>query len=400
MHKLVLSVGVCGTVMVLAGCSTTKNSKGDTAGSGNKGDIVIGFAAAETGGFAGFDGALINGAKVAVNDINAKGGVLGRKLRIIVADSQSKIDGSAPAAQSLLAKGVAFMGATSDYDFGGPAMRAANSAGVVGMVMAGDTRLGYHGTGPLVFNPYHGSAAEGVVMAQFAYSKGWKRPYVLTDTINSYPKTVTDAFVTKWKSLAGQNVVGRDLFLNSDTSVRTQVDAMKAANPDVLLVASFPPGGTAAIRQIRAAGIAAPILGDIAFDGTAWISAVPNLSDVYVPEFVVAGSGDAKTDKFLADYKKLAGADSIAPTYSAIGYSEVQIMAEGVRVAKTTKGKDVAAAISKIKGLETMIGPVDYTWRAQCNVPASIPYSILQVQKGKETVLTKLKAEGIPPFKC
>lgn len=394
----VLVVGLV-AALSLVGCSRTASPSGDQSAA-EKGDILIGFAIAETGGFAGFDGALVNGARVAVNDINAKGGVLGRKLKIITADAQSKIDGAAPAAQTLIAKGAKFMGSTSDYDFGGPALRAADASGLVGIGFAGDTRLGYHGIGPKVFNIYAGSAAEGVVMAQFAQAKGLKRPYILTDTINSYPKTVSDAFATRWKGLTGTDVVGKDLFLNSDTSVRGQIDKIKAANADSVLVASFPPGGAAAIKQIRAAGVNVPILGDIAFDGDAWIGAVPGLSDVYIPELAFPGSGEARQKSFFDAYEKLAGEKSIAPSYSALGYAEIEVLARGVQDAKTTDGAKVAEAIAKINDLQSMIGPIDYTWRSQCNVPASIPWQVLQVQGGKLTFLEKMKAENIPEFKC
>jgi len=380
--------------------SQPASSPASSSASGNTSDILIGYAIAETGGFAGFDGAVVNGAKIAVADINAKGGVLGRQLKIVTADAQSKIDGSAPAAQTLISQGVLFMSATADYDFGGPALRAANEAGLVGIGMAGDTRLGFHGIGPLVFNIYPGSAAEGVVMAQFAQSKGLKRPYLLTDTINSYPKTVADAFEARWKGLTGGDVAGKDLFLNSDTSIRTQIDKIKATDADSILLASFPPGGTAAIRQIRAAGLNMPILGDIAFDGDSWVGAVPGLSDVYVPQLAFPGNQDARSQAFFRAYETTTGAKSIAPSYSAIGYSQIEILARGMQDANSTDGAKVAAAISKVRDLQTLIGPIDYTWRADCNVPASLPWQILQVQKGQLSFLKKMKAEGIPEFKC
>lgn len=372
---------------------------GSAAATGS-GDIVIGYAIAETGGFAGFDAAVVNGAKVAVDDINAAGGVLGRQLKIITADAQSKIDGSAPAAQSLIDQGAQFMGATADYDFGGPALRTANDAGLVGIGFAGDTRLGYHGIGPLAFNSYPGSASEGVVMAQLANSKGLKKPYLLVDTINSYPEAVADAFEARWKDLTGTDVAGKDLFLNSDTSIRTQIDKIKASGADGILVASFPPGGAAAIRQIRSAGLDVPIFGDIGFDGDAWIGSVPGLSDVYVPVLAFPGNEDPTSKAFFAAYEKLAGAPSIAPSYSAQGYAQIQILAEGIKKAGTTDGAAVAGAIAGIDNLTTMVGPIDYTWRAECNVPASLPWQILQVDNGSLGLVQTMKAENVPDIKC
>lgn len=408
-HRMVIVAAGLAALVGLTGCGASNQSGGSTSaaapasgtgGAAGSGDIVIGYAIAETGGFAGFDAAVVNGAKVAADDINAAGGVLGRKLKIVTADAQSKIDGSAPAAQSLIDQGAQFMGATADYDFGGPALRTANDAGLVGIGFAGDTRLGYHGVGPLVFNSYPGSASEGVVMAQFAHSKGLTKPYLLVDTVNSYPEAVADAFEASWKDLTGGEVAGKDLFLNSDTSIRTQIDKIKASGADSILVASFPPGGAAAIRQIRSAGLEVPILGDIGFDGDAWISSVPGLSNVFVPVLAFPGSDDATSKAFFAAYEKLAGAPSIAPSYSAQGYAQIQILAEGIKKAGTTDGAAVASAIAGISDLNTMVGPIDYTWRSECNVPASLPWQILQVDNGSLGFVQTMKAENVPAIKC
>src|SRR4029453_8242581 len=182
-------------------------------------------------------------------------------------------------------------------------------------------------------------------MADFAYEKGWRKPYTLTDTINSYPGTVSKYFALRWKELTGDDVAGKDLFLNSDASIATQISRIRQANPDVILVASFPPGGASAIKQIRAAGINTPIVGDEAFDGSYWISGIPNLSNVYNPKLASPDGNDpsAARNKFFRDYKKFTGKASILASYPAMGYAQVQIIAKGITAAKTTDAKKVRA---------------------------------------------------------
>ena len=230
--------------------AATAAPNGKTAGK----PIIVGYAIAKTGGFSTYDLELQTGGKMAAAAINAKGGVLGRQIKIIDCDTKSELAQSGPCAQQLISKGAQVIIGTSDYDFGGGANRAAAAKGLLSLGMAGDPRLGYHGVGPTVFNLYQGSNAEGAVTAEFAYNKGWRKPYILTDTINSYPKTVSTNFKARWKELTGNDIAGEDLFLNSDASIATQVSRLRAANPDVILIASFPPGGASAIKQIRAAG--------------------------------------------------------------------------------------------------------------------------------------------------
>ena len=385
------------TLVAVAGCSVTPTAQ---PSSDSSEPIVFGYAIAETGGFAGFDAAVVNGARVAAADINAAGGVLGRQIEIKTVDTKSEIDGAAPAAQQLLDDGADFIGSTADYDFGGPALRTADAAGHVSIAMAGDTRLGYNGVGPLAFNSYSGSPGEGVVMAEFAHDQGYRNTFVLTDTINSYPQSVSDAFTGRWAEYTDTTIAGTDLFNNADTSIRTQIDAIKAAAPDSILVASFPSGGAAAIRQIRAAGIDAPILGDIGFDGSYWIDASEGLSDVFVPVLATPESDSEPILAMLDAYEELTGEASIAPSYTAMGYVQVQVIAAAIEAAGSTDGTAVAAALAALDGFESVIGPIDYAWKSECNVPATLPWTIVQVQDGVQSVVEVRSTEEVVEIEC
>ena len=132
-----------------------------TAGPRAEDPIVIGMAIAKSGVFSTYDLAVQDGAKLAVSEINAKGGVLGRQLKIIDFDTASKLENSGPAAKQLISQGADFIIGTADYDFGGPAAREANNAGIPSFGFAGDTKWGYHGIGSMSFNIFQGAPAEG-----------------------------------------------------------------------------------------------------------------------------------------------------------------------------------------------------------------------------------------------
>ena len=363
--------------------------------------IIVGYAIAKTGGFSTYDLELETGGKIAAAALNAKGGVLGHQIKIIDCDTTSALAQSGPCAQQLIAKGATVIIGTSDYDYGGGADRAASAKGLLALGFAGDPRLGYHGVGPTVFNLYQGSNAEGAVAAEFAYSKGWRKPYILNDTINSYPATVSNSFKARWKQLTGSSVT-EDLFLNSDASITTQISRMRAANPDVILISSFPPGGASAIKQIRAAGINTPIVTDQAFDGISWIAAVPNVSNVFVPNLVSNQGHDpsAAVNAFFAQYKKVAGSAAVLAAYPVMGYSQIQVMAAGMTAAKSTTGTAVAAAIEKLHNFPALIGPTSYDWKKDCNVPADRPFVVSQITNGKETVVKRFLPKVVPPFSC
>jgi branched-chain amino acid transport system substrate-binding protein len=356
---------------------------------------------AKSGVFSTYDLAVEDGAKLAVADINAKGGVLGRQLNIIDFDTASKMQNSGPGAKQLISQGANFIIGTADYDFGGPAAREADSEGIASFGFAGDTKWGYHGIGPLSFNIFQGAPAEGAATAEFAYSKGWRKAYTLTDTINSYPATVTNWFSSRWEELGGK-VVGKDLFLNSDPSIATQINRIKAAKPDVILLSSFPPGGATALKQIRAAGINTPVLGDIGFDGHYWYNTVPGLSNFYLPTLASQFGHDprANINTFFAKLKKATGKTPLLGAYPMAGYSMVQLIAKGATDAKSTDGKSVAAAIEKLKGFPTLFGPTTYSWREDCNVPGPRPIPYTQVQKGVQSYVKTIVPKSVPKFGC
>jgi hypothetical protein len=93
--------------------------------------LVIGVATAQTGFLSAFDAPAVSGALIAVDDINKAGGVLGRQLRVVRADTKSNINLGAQAGLSVLSKGADVMLVTLDFNYGGPAAREAQKAGVV-----------------------------------------------------------------------------------------------------------------------------------------------------------------------------------------------------------------------------------------------------------------------------
>src|SRR4029079_18888727 len=150
--------------------------------------IVIAMPLALTGIISFYDQPNLAGAQIAVGQINKKGGVLGRPFKIISADRKSDLVLIAGVANSLLAKGADLMIPTLDYDFGGPSARAANAKKIPAISVAGDSRFGLQGIGRYLFNQFP-AGSEAAIGATWAWSKGWRHPYVLGDPSISYSKT-------------------------------------------------------------------------------------------------------------------------------------------------------------------------------------------------------------------
>jgi branched-chain amino acid transport system substrate-binding protein len=367
-------VGAIGFAVVALGALALASTSAN--GQANK-ELILGFPIALTGPINFFDGPFLNGAQLAVADINKRGGVLGMKLRIVTSDTKSQIPQGTVAANDVISKGAKFVFPTVDFDYGGAATRVASSKNLISMTQVGDPRYGLKGLGPLVFNIYQATPTEGAVTAQFIKQKKWTRPYLLTDTALNYTKTLCQFVKSSWKgSLAGEST-----FSNSDPSIASQISRMKSAKPDVIVLCSYPPGGATAVRQIRAAGLNIPIVGGVTMEGTYWLGNNTKENNFYATAGgVVRGDPNKVRARIFAAYKQRYG--KLPPFSNAVlsGYSVVQAIAQAATSAKSIETAKVKAQLEKFRNVQLASGPT--TWTPTCHVPLGRPYVIVKFSNG------------------
>ena len=115
-------------------------------------DIVFGFSVAMSGPLAAYDDNSTKMAQVFIDDINAKGGLLGRKIKAVFADTKSDRAEGAKAGQEVLRQGADVVFGTCDYDYGAPALLQAQKAGKISIFLcAEDPKAGIAGIGPYSF---------------------------------------------------------------------------------------------------------------------------------------------------------------------------------------------------------------------------------------------------------
>jgi branched-chain amino acid transport system substrate-binding protein len=368
------------------------------------GDIIIGMAVAQTGWEAAFDGDASLIAKIWIDQMNAKGGLLGKHIKEIEADTKTdKVEG-AKAGQAMVDGGANIVLVTCDYDNGSPAASRAQKAGVISVFLcASDPKAGVAGVGPLSFTAGNAGQIEGAILGEWAIkNKGWKKGYVLLDETIQYDKSVCAGYDWDYPKVGG-TIVGRDTFKNDDPSVQSQITRLQAAikdkGVDNIMLCTYVPGGGSATRQIRAAGINLPILAATAMDGLGWESAVPGLKDFYVPVQAVA-SGDANekvnevTKAFIAKYGK---APSSQYAYPILAWLEA--WEKAVTETKTTDAKTVVAKMETFKDEPTTLGPRTYThkWHIQTDLPMTITELTEKSGKVSRNVVTTWRISDVIP---
>ena len=362
---------------------------------------VFGLVMSFSGWFAPVDADTIAGAKLAVADVNAAGGVLGQPIEVVEFDNKSEPPLGADGAVDVIGKGAKAILFPSDFDFGAPGAYVAQQKDIIAFSGASDPKFGVQGVGPLAYSTSNASQAQGALLAEWAYKqKGWKNAYVLLDNTIAYTKSLCASFATRWTELAGkEGLLGQDTFLNNDPSIAAQVTRITGLSkkPDLVFFCSYAPGGPSAIRQIRAAGIDAAIVTGESLDGDYWIGSVPDLSNFYVISYGSKYGDDPDAEvngffkRFEAKYNKKADV-----SYGLRGYAAVQAWAIAAKQAGSLDGAKVAAALDTFDKKSLVIGPTTYT--PKLHIQTTRPMAILQATNGKFASIGRFSVEKFPPL--
>lgn len=373
-------------------------SPGTTAATGDP--IVIGHTGGYTGFMSPFDIPFRQGLTLAIEEINERGGVLGRQLVLVTSNNETDFTKLQASAQEVIEAGANFVTVSCDFDTGAPAARVANDNGLVALGCAGGPLFGVEGVGPFTYNLYHGSPAEGALLAELAWDQGYRKPFVVVDEFLEYTISIGENFIIRWEELSGEPVAGREVWINTDESFASQANSIAQSDADVIIFSSLPPGGPGALRQIRNAGIDLPIIATNAFDGSYWLDAVPDLADFFIP---VYGSlwGDDPSDErssFIERYAARFGEPPASTFYPMAGYSAGQALAIAIERAGTIDSEAVAAQLDSFRDEPLLVGPT--TWTAECHISRNRPLLILEYSNGTASVFEERAPQLVPDSPC
>ena len=250
--------------------------------------IVIGWAFDGNGAMAPFDGPALAAAQIRVKQVNAKGGVNGRKLRIATCDTQGNKPAIARAcAAKLLSQGADVIFTTCDVDFATPVVQEAINRGVlavapcIGTDQMGPKRFGAKGR--LAFSFGNVAQDEGSAMAEFAWSKGWRNASLATDTVIVYFQDVVKAFKARFTQLGGKIVAEETYQSLGSTNITNAVTRLNGKKADVIVTSTA--GAFGALPQmisgLRTLGNNTPVLNSWAGDGVYWVTKEPQVTNYY-----------------------------------------------------------------------------------------------------------------------
>lgn len=313
-------------------------------------EILIGGALSLTGVQAPLDEPGLNGAKVAVKALNDSGGLLGKKVKFINLDGKSDAVNVGNIAVQLIDMGAKLIVAPCDFDFGGPASREAQKAGLVGIsTCASDPLYSSWSLGDKQFTLSMWNTTMGATAAEYAFNeRGWKTAYVVTDQFIAYTKSLSKYFVAHFKAIGGE-VLAEDKYTQGKQDFSALIARVKAlkTKPDVIYISSYMPDLGAMIRAFREVGIDSPVMGGDSYDDPGLFKALGEKfgDDIFFVTHTWMGP-EAHPDmpKFIKLYNEMYGSDPDT-SFVATGWDTIMLMAQAVKIAGSTDGAAVAKAL-------------------------------------------------------
>jgi ABC-type branched-subunit amino acid transport system substrate-binding protein len=340
------SIGACAAAVLLTACASSSNGSG--GGTSSSGPITYGVLSCFTGRLASLGQAMIQGAKVAQSEINAAGGVLGRKVQLVTGDTSCDVADGVTAVNQMLTKNVSgVIGPETQEINGVEPILDANK--IVDEFQGGDTARD-HQTDPYFFRDSPSDSQLGVAMALYAHEKGYQRAVMLfysDPAAQTFLKPVSDTFTKLGGTILKTIIVTPD-----QTSYLSQVRQAIASHPQVIFTQEDPPTAAVLFREFKQlGGQAIPWVGTDVTSGSDFLKAIglQTAHSVLTSVYGTSVSGQASS-AFLQLFNKLYPSQTSAgPLANAnYAYDSVISLALADEYAKTTDGTTAAHDMTKV----------------------------------------------------
>ena len=343
--------------------------------------IVIGEYGSLTGGTATFGISTDEGLQLALDQINAKGGVLGRPIKVVVEDDESRPEEAVTVVQKLINQNevVAVIGevASTRSLAAAPVCQKAH----IPMLSPSSTNPKVTQVGSYIFRACFIDPFQGAAMANFASNKlGMKKLAILYDVKNDYSVGLRQFFIDTITKNGGQ-IVADESYGEGDFDFKAQLTKIRTANPDGIYVPGYYTEVGLICRQARELGITVPLMGGDGWDSDKTFEIGRDaVNGCYFTNHYSPDEDRPEVKAFVSAYR--AKYNGKTPDAMAIlGYDSMDLMADAIRRACSTKGKAIRDALASTRDFPAASGTI--TIDAHRN--AQKPIVILKIENDKTT---------------
>jgi branched-chain amino acid transport system substrate-binding protein len=331
--------------------------------------IVIGVAGPMTGSEAAFGDQFKRGAEKAVADLNAKGGVLGKQLKLIQGDDACDPKQAVSVANDMAAKGAVFVAGHYCSGSSIPASDVYNESGILQISPASTQPALTERELPHVFRVCGRDDAQGKVAAEYIVKHFPGKTIAIIDDKSAYGKGLADQFRVALNALGTKEIMN-EAITAGEKDYSPLVSKIKQANADILYFGGYKTEAGLIVRQMREQNMTTQMVG----------------GDSLVTEEFWAITGDAGKGTLLtfgpdprlrpenAALVKFYRDQNYEPeAYTLYTYASIQVWAEAAEKAGTTETAKVAAVL-KSNSFASVLGPLSFDTKGDVNAPGYVFY--------------------------
>lgn len=367
---------------VLAGC-----------GGSSSNEIKIGLLNEMTGGNATLGTSAANGAKLAIKEANAKGGVLGKKIQAVVADNKSEPSEAANAMTKL---------ATKDQVTAVTGVFASSNA-IAASSVAEATKvpfLAVGATNPKVtvdeksgkvkdytfrvcfIDPFQGTVGANFVLKTLNLNKA----VILVDNSSDYSKGLSKFFQDAFTK-GGGTILGEAAYLQKDQDFKSVLTTVKGLNPEIIYVPGYYEEVGKIVKQARELGITVPIVGGDGWDSPKLveIATAPALNNTYFTNHYSIDDPSSVAQSFVQAYKAEYG--QMPDAIAVLGYDAANLLIDAIKRANSADPQKVQAALAATKDFPAITGSTTL----DVNHDAVKSAVIIEMKDGKQVYKTTVR---------
>ena len=357
--------------MFIVGC-------GKKANDGNV--IKIGVIAPLTGNYAQYGVAVKEGVELKVDAINNAGGINGKKIELVTADSKGDVQEAVNVFKKMVSQDKVNIVIGEVVSATSQAISGLAQQAKVPLISATATSLDVTKGKDFVFRTTFTDPYQGTATAKYAKSKGIKSIAILTNSSNDYSVGIANAF--KEQAKKDGIIITEEKYTNDDKDFKAILTKVKGQNPQAIFIPDYYNTIGLIISQAKDLGINAQYLGGDGWDGIQTNFGKVAEGAIFASQF----SPDDKSEnvqKFMKAYKAKYNKEPIM--FAALGYDTVQIVETALKSTKDMSGASIREAMNNVGGIDLITGKLKFD--ADRNPEKAVTF--IQVKGGKLTLKEK-----------
>jgi branched-chain amino acid transport system substrate-binding protein len=337
--KKILGLGLTLSLVAasFAGCSSK-----------DSGTFMIGGIGPLTGGAASYGTSVKQGAEIAIEEINAAGGVIVGdekiKLELNFMDDEAAAEKAVTSFNALMDAGADAIMGTVTSGAGMGIIELTSDEGILMLTPSGSAAglTQYDNAFRLCFT----DPLQGVTMANFAKEQGYNKIAIIYNNADEYSTGMMQAFTDQVAANGGE-IVASESFVTDDVDFNTQLTAIKATDAQVIFVPAYYNDAAYITTQAADLGITLPFLGGDGWDGVIAQTVNPAVLEgsIFLSPFLATDTNEA-IQAFVTKYNEKYS--TVPDQFAADGYDSVYVIAAAMEKAASTKSEDLIAAMTQI----------------------------------------------------